>query len=67
MVMVDDSVLESLSAVNEMLAMQLMMREEQDSLMNGEQQRKIRAELDPLLDNGNEARAAEETSFEDLW
>lgn len=66
-VIVDESVLSSLSEATEMLAFQLMMKEEEESAMTGEQQRQVRKELDGLLDNKNESRRFDNFSEEELW
>ncbi len=66
-VIVDESVLSSLSEATEMLAYQLMMKEEEESALTGEQQRQVRKELDGLLDNENESRRLDNFAEEELW
>jgi len=66
-VIIDESVLSSLSEATEMLAYQLMMKEEEESSLTGEQQRQVRKELDGLLDNENESRRLDNFSEEELW
>lgn len=66
-VIVDESLLSSLSETTEMLAYQLMMKEEEESALTGEQQRQVRKELNSLLDNENESRRLDNFSEEELW
>jgi len=68
-VIVDDSVIASLSNATEMLAFQLMKKEEEEeNRMTGEQQRQIRSELNGMLDNRNEMRRLDDTIVEEeLW